>query len=182
MRKTALQRKGQCRRCSRHEAVFPCPWWSRLQPMGHHMEQISPCSHGGAHGAAEDVAPRRLQLKELLEEQAQPSWWKQQEWNRRSGGAAACGGPLLEQCSPETWTHIKAVLEDLQPSRSPCRFRSGRMIFHRRDLMPGEEREDGGAAEAKHYGMSTAPTALLGGRRRSGGNCLWFAFSSTFTC
>jgi len=62
------------------------------------------------------------------------------------------------------------VLGELQPVESPCEISWGRTASCGRDLHgAGAESDCGGAAETKHYGLTTAPTpqspALLRGRR-----------------
>ena len=59
----------------------------------HSTEQISTCSHEGAHRAAVDEAWRRHSLWIPLQEQPRPELQSMERglrWGRRAGGTAAC--------------------------------------------------------------------------------------------
>ena len=91
----SLQKEG--RRCSRHRAEVSCspekdhagadcPLAAAAH--GHHTEQISPCSHGGAHRAAVIKPEGGIANGKLLQEQL------------RARAAAQGEQP------PITWTHV----------------------------------------------------------------------------
>ena len=86
---------------------------------GHHTEQISTCSHGGAHGAAVDVSWRRLQSMEPSRSSSGlelPPMEISLQCSRRTGGAATHGAP----CWCSVW---KAAA-----CGRPHRVSSGRMV------------------------------------------------------
>ena len=102
---------------------------------GHHAEQISMCSHGGAHGAV-DVAWRRYSPWIPLQEQPQAGTaghWKERRWVTGAGGAAACADLCWSGTWRVVWSCVGALLEELSPVGSPCRTSSGKTASHGTD-------------------------------------------------
>jgi len=153
-----------------------------LQAEDNHMEQISMCSHGGAHGAAVDVAWRRLQPWESP--QRSRAWARAAahgegpQCGRRAGRAAVHGGPcvtepywssswrrgpwyepMLEQCfkNCSLWeVNIRSAGEGQHPVGETSRGAEA-------------ESDHGGAAQTEHYGLTASlfpySPVLLVGRR-----------------
>lgn len=169
MRESALQTQKSVqkenRRCSRHGAELPCSPGEanggvgcppRLpQCHGHCTEQISVCSHGGAHGATVDKAWRKHSLcmhshkrhpARAAAHEEEPRVW-QEGWELpsvkiRIGAAWSWRvGFVVRGC-------VEALLGKLQPVGSPQGISSGRTACY------GETYD--GAAEMKYYELIAA--------------------------
>ena len=118
------------------------PRWSRLSPAadGHHTEQTSTCSHGGAHGAAAIEAwrrhsPWRAPAGAVL-------GWSCSPWEGAGVGTRGLREPLPKGTYtgvlPKGWiswyrSMLEQGLEEMQPMGSPCGISSGRMTSYQRE-------------------------------------------------
>ena len=120
------------------------PWWSRLSPAarGHSTEQISPCSHGAAPGAAADAAWGRHSTRIPPGRSCSPT--------RAARGAAGGPGELLP-VGPALEQRLKGGPRGTEPCRgsawgaAACGKPTTREPF-RKDGVRGRDPRGGGAA------------------------------------
>ena len=172
-REVALQAprsvQEEVRRSSRQRAEAPCSpgeahGGAGCLPAAHgrSMEQISPCSHGGAaqRAADEDTLPLDTPPGTVQTGAAahveQPAVgqkdWKRCCPRRPMRSSAWRAGPTVPSCAG-------AVLWELQPVGSPRKISLGRTASH--GWVPcggGTENDHGEAAEMKYHGLTAAPT------------------------
>jgi len=152
----ALQAPGSVKkegeRCSRRQSRSPLQPVVRtmvkqavpLQPMEYHGgARFHVAAYGGDHSGAGGPAPMETAawgrpLPEQILGQTCSPWRGDHTGGGDLAGAAASGGPRLEQFAPEGWTPwyrpiSGAVLEELLPVGSPRRISSTRTASRGRD-------------------------------------------------
>ena len=74
-------------------------------------------------------------------------------------------------CSPVAWSHVGAVLAELQPVGSLHRISLGKMaLWEGPHATPRTEKDHEGAAETKHYEPNAAPIPCAVWREKKGEN------------